>query len=278
VTKTTLSHLREKKVRGEKIAVLTAYDYPMACLEDEAGVDAVLVGDSLGTNVLGYQNETQVSMADMIHHLKAVRRGVKRAYLLADLPYQTYTTPTQALENARALCARGADGVKLEGALPEIVRHLRQNNIEVCAHLGYTPQTHLKAGLRARTSTEARQLVEDAQALQRAGAEWVVLEMVPEEVGRCVTESVSIPTIGIGAGKFTDGQVLIVLDILGLTPFDLRHNKKYAEFRDRGLEAIRAYVNEVRNGEFPGQEHARHMSEEELSKFNCSPAPWAQRS
>lgn len=266
--KKTLAYLTEKKVKGECIAMLTAYDYPTARLEDEAGVDVIFVGDSVGTNILGYESEKQVTMDDMVHHLKAVRRGVKTAYLLVDMPYKSYESPDEALYNAKRLLDNGADGVKVEGAIPEIVRHLSQHKVEVCSHLGYTPQTERKAEFQAKTASAAHTLITDAVELQQAGAAWIVFEMIPEEVARHVTAALSIPTIGIGAGKYTDGQVLVVVDMLGAGPFDFRHNKKYERFRKRATEAIRAYVADVRTRRFPAEENLRHMAEEELASFS----------
>ena len=261
--RTTNAEITEMKHRGEKIAMLTCYDYPTAVWEDEAGVDIVFVGDSVGTNVLGYQSEKDVTLDDMIHHLKAVRRGVRQAYLLVDLPYLTYETTEDALRNARALLSHGADGVKLEGFRPDIVRSLVQNGIQVCAHLGLNPQIHEKKGLRAKTARAAARLISESEALQDAGAWLMVYELIPEEVAREATRKLSIPTIGIGAGRHTDGQVLIVSDMLGINDFDLRHVRKYDNLHDRATQAIRRHVSEVRSAEFPAGENVRHLSNEE---------------
>ncbi len=259
----TLAYLQDLKKAGRGIAVLTCYDYPTARVQDEAGMDVIFVGDSLGTNALGYEHEREVTMADMVHHLRAVRRGVREAYLLVDLPYMTYETPEAALDNARTLIGHGADAVKLEGPRPEIVRHLVGSGIEVWGHLGLNPQLHEKKGLHAKTAAAAVELLQDALALQEAGAALLVLELVPEEVGRLVTERLTIPTIGIGAGRYTDGQVLIVHDLLGISPFMLRHVTKYEDLNARSLEAIGRYVGDVRQRRFPLEQNVRHLSEQE---------------
>ena len=259
----TISDLLEMKRRGEKIAMLTCYDYPTAVWEDEAGVDIIFVGDSVGTNVLGYKSEKEVTLDDMVHHLRAVRRGVRHAYLLADLPYLTYETPEAALESASILVSHGADGVKLEGFRPDIVSHLVTNQIEVCAHLGLNPQIHEKKGLRAKTAKAAGNLISESMAMQEAGAWIIVYELIPEEVARQATRRLSIPTIGIGAGRHTDGQVLIVSDMLGINSFDLRHVRKYEQLHERATRAIGQYIVDLRTGEFPGDENARQLSAEE---------------
>ena len=259
----TISDLLEMKSRGEKIAMLTCYDYPTAVWEDEAGVDIIFVGDSVGTNVLGYKSEKEVTLDDMVHHLRAVRRGVRHAYLLADLPYLTYETPEDALESASILVSHGADGVKLEGFRPDVVSHLATNRIEVCAHLGLNPQIHEKKGLRARTAKAAANLISESMAMQEAGARIIVYELIPEEVAREATRRLSIPTIGIGAGRQTDGQVLIVSDMLGINSFDLRHVRKYEQLHERAARAIGQYIVDLRTGDFPGEENARQLSVEE---------------
>ena len=260
----TLADFRAMKARGEPIVMLTAYDCPTARLEDEAGVDVILVGDSVGTNVLGYDSPQQVTVADMAHHLRAVKRGVRTAYVLGDMPYASYDTPAQALENARALLAAGADGVKLEDCVPGVVEHLKANSVEVCSHLGYVPQTQLRPAFQAKTAAQALQLLREAQEMERAGAAWLLFEMIPEEVARLATESASVPTIGIGSGRYTSGQVLVVLDLLGFTARDLRHNRRYETLGERSLSAMRAYVGDVRARAFPGPENTRAMAQDEL--------------
>ncbi len=263
----TADSLIEKKRRGEKIAVLTGYDYPTAKWEDAAGVDVILVGDSVGTNVLGYASEREVTIHDITHHVRAVARGAVRACVVADMPYRTYETREDALETARRLIDSGANVVKLEGFRPEIIGHLTSADVSVWGHLGYNPQIHETAGLHAKTADAAVELVRNCLSLQEAGAKAIVLEMVPEEVARAASERLTIPTIGIGAGRFTDGQVLVIPDVLGINPFDFRHSRKYEDFNARAMEAITRYVSDVRSGAFPGEENARHLKPEELAEF-----------
>ena len=264
----TSESLGRKKAAGEPIAVLTCYDYPTARCQDEAGVDIIFVGDSVGTNVLGYSSEKEVTLDDMAHHLKAVRRGVETAYLLVDLPYGTYDTPEQAAASSSRLIALGADGVKLEGPRPDVVRRLVADGIEVCAHLGLNPQLHAKKGMRAKTAAAAAELVSQSIELQEAGAWIMVYEMIPEEVGRIATERLSIPTIGIGAGRYTDGQVLVATDLLGINTFDLRHVRRYENLHERALRAFESYTGDVRSGAFPTAGNVRHLDEAELRALN----------
>ncbi len=265
--KKTSTYLRDKKRNKHPITMLTCYDYPMARWQDEANVDVIFVGDSVGTNVLGYESERDVTLADIRHHLRAVRRGLRTAYLLADLPYRTYNDPADALRNARARLEDGADGVKLEGHKPEVISHLVTHGIEVCAHLGLNPQIHKKKGLQARSATAAVKLLSQSVAVQQAGSFMLVYELVPEEVAAEISKRLYIPTIGIGAGRFTDGQVLIALDMLGTNTFELRHSRKFEEFARRGTRAIRKYVDEVVAGHFPGPENVRHLSKTEAERF-----------
>jgi 3-methyl-2-oxobutanoate hydroxymethyltransferase len=263
------AQLQEMKRGGRKISVLTCYDYPTALWEEEAGVDVVFVGDSVGTNVLGYASETEVTMEDMAHHLKAVRRGVREAYLLADLPFGSADTPGDAVENGRGLVSLGADGVKLEGFKPEAVRALSGEGLDVWGHLGLTPQFHRERALQAKTAESAAELVSRSLELEGAGADFLVLEAVPEEVAAAVTRRLSIPTIGIAAGRCTDGQVIVVSDLLGAADLELRHVDRLADSKADGVRAIRAFVEGVREGSFPAERHVRHMSGGELEKFEA---------
>ena len=265
--KKTASWLRERKAAGEKLAVLTCYDYPSALWLEAAGVDVVFVGDSVGTNVLGYDSEREVTMDDMLHHLKAVRRGVRQAYLLADLPYGTCDTPAEALENALRFAAMGAHGAKLEGFLPEAVEALAQRGIDPWGHLGFTPQLQGRASLQAKTAAAGAELVGQCQALERAGACAIVLELVPEEVAAEASSRLSIPTIGIGAGRHTDGQVLVVNDLLGANDLELRHLTRYAQLRQSAVEGLSRWVADVRAGSFPGPGQVRHLGEAEMKAF-----------
>jgi len=267
-----LAFIHAKKAGRQKITMLTGYDYPTACMEDQAGIDIILVGDSVGTNVLGYASEREVTMEDMVHHLKAVRRGVTQAYLLVDLPYQSYETPQQALANATTLVDHGADAVKLEGGSEqaETIRQLTAQGITVCGHIGFTPQTlhqpGRKARIQGRSSSQAISLLESAIVLEQAGTAMLVLELIPEPLGKAITACLRIPTIGIGAGRFCDGQVLIIHDLLGITPFNLRFVKRYQQYRDLTLQAIAHYKHDVEAGVFPSGETAFEMDEDERLK------------
>lgn len=267
-----LAEFAAHKHASHKITMLTCYDYPTAVLQDEVGVDVVFVGDSVGTNVLGYQSERDVTMADMTHHLRAVRRGVQRAYLLCDLPYNAYATPDAALRNAHILRDHGADGVKLEGGREqvEVVRALTNASIDVCGHIGYTPQTLSEVGKKAkvqgRTFEHATALLEDALALEAAGVQMLVLELVPEQLSRLITQHLRIPTIGIGAGVHCDGQVLVINDVLGITPFKTRLSKHYQHYRHTTAQAIADYKRDVETQQFPTSENAWSMAETELAR------------
>jgi 3-methyl-2-oxobutanoate hydroxymethyltransferase len=258
------------KAAREPIVMLTCYDYPTALLQDEAGVDVIFVGDSVGTNVLGYGSETEVTMADMLHHLRAVRRGVRNAYLLVDMPHGSYATPETALSNAEAFLAAGADGVKLEGGRDqaEVVRTLTAAGFEVCGHIGFTPQTlGSKGRVQGKSSEQGRTLVESAEALADAGVILLVLELVTEQVAAMITDRIRVPTISIGSGRYCDGQVLVVNDVLGMTPFARRLHKRYAEWRDTAGAAIRQYVDEVRTHRFPTEANAFPADQEELARL-----------
>ena len=266
--KKDIRYLHTKKQRREPITVLTCYDYPTACLQEKAGIDIIFVGDSVGTNVLGYQSETEVTMADMLHHLKAVRRGVTDAYLLVDLPFAAARQPAQAVSNANLFVSHGADGVKLEGGVEKvpIIAALTEAGIEPCAHIGHNPQIHgTKAATHGKTVAKAKQLIETAVALTEAGAQCIVLEKVTEEVSQLITESVSIPTIGIGAGRFCDGQVLVINDVLGMGPA-FKHAKQYQESGSLTFEAICRYKQEVEGGDFPTDANAAHIAPDKLER------------
>ena len=266
--KKDIAYLHTKKQEQQPVTVLTCYDYPTACLQDEAGIDIVFVGDSVGTNVLGYKNETEVTMEDMRHHLKAVRRGVTNAYLLVDMPYAADRDATQAITNAKRFLSDGADGVKLEGGLEKvpIVSALTEQGIDTCAHIGHNPQIHgTKASTHGRTFAKAKQLIESAKALADAGATLIVLEKITEEVSQIITDTLAIPTIGIGAGRFCDGQVLVINDILGIGP-PLKHAKRYQDYGHLTFEAICRYKEEVAGGTFPTDANASHIPPDKLAR------------
>lgn len=247
----------EKKRRGEKIAVLTAYDATMARLIDRGGIDAILVGDSLGMVVMGQETTLEVTMDIMVHHTRAVASATKHALVLADMPFLSYqASVSDAVRNAGRLLQEGrATAVKLEGgrAMAETIHRLVEVGIPVMGHLGLTPQSvHRFGGNRKRPMSEAERILEDAKELEQAGAFGLVVESIPAEAAKAVTESISIPTIGIGAGPHCDGQVLVSYDALGLfTEFVPSFVKRYAELGDAVTQAVGEYVTEVRDGKFP---------------------------
>jgi 3-methyl-2-oxobutanoate hydroxymethyltransferase len=250
-------HLKQMKQRGEKIVMLSAYDALMARLLDEAGVDVLLVGDSLGMVLLGYDTTLPVTMGAMLHHTEAVSRGASRALVVADMPFLSYQTGADdAVRNAgRFLKQAGAGGVKIEGPAFETVRRLVETGIPVMGHLGLLPQSVNQVGgyrKQAKCEDQARQLIEDAKGLEQAGAFSMVLESIPDELGRMVSEAVGIPTIGIGAGPDCDGQVLVAHDLLGLTPDPApSFVQRYANLGTEIVEAAEHFAHDVRKGKFP---------------------------
>ena len=255
------------KQQGQKIAVLTGYDAPTAKAEEDSGVDIILVGDSVGTNMLGYASERDVTLADMCHHVGAVRRGAPKTTIIADLPFRSYDTPEIALASSRKLIVAGADIVKFEGPRPEIVEALAGASIAVCCHLGLLPQHHDDKRLKGCKAKEAMRLLHDAIALDAAGMALLVLELVPEEVAERVTKSVKAPTIGIGAGRKTDGQVLVISDVLGYGEANFQHNQRYEDIGRLMREAAKAYVGDVRSKNFPAEENVFSMDRDELAIF-----------
>jgi 3-methyl-2-oxobutanoate hydroxymethyltransferase len=255
-----------KKERGERIAVVTAYDYPSASSADAAGVDAILVGDSLGMVVLGHASTLPVTMDAMVHHAAAVARGARRAMVIADLPFMAYqVNADETVRNAgRLLQQAGVTAVKMEGGrrVAETARRLTECGIPVMGHLGMTPQSvHQFGGFRVqgRTVDAARHLLEEAAALEQAGVFAVVLELIPDEVAAAITRALRIPTIGIGAGPRCDGEVQVFHDLLGWTgSFRARHSRRYAEVGDTAREALKRYVEDVRSGRFPSEENTVH--------------------
>lgn len=269
-TKVTTRLFRQKKKDGQPITMLTAYDYPTALAEDRAGVDAILVGDSLGMVVLGYPNTLPVTMEDMLHHCKAVARGAQYPLLIGDMPFMSYQVSTeQAVANAgRFLQEAGMDAVKLEGGQEraDAVRHIVAAGIPVMGHLGLTPQSvNTLGGFRpqARTTSAAKKLIDDAFALEEAGAFSVVLESVPARLAEWLSHKLSIPTVGIGAGVGCDGQVLVTHDLLGLFDrFTPKFVKKYADLHGTMLDAFTAFMQEVADRKFPGDEHSVTIKDE----------------
>jgi 3-methyl-2-oxobutanoate hydroxymethyltransferase len=270
--KPTVLELKRKK--GERLAMLTAYDYPSARLVAEAGVDLILVGDSLGMVVLGYDSTLPVTVDDMVHHTRATRRGAPDAFVIADMPFLSYSTPEQALATAaRLMKDAGADSVKLEGGaeVAPIVEVLVRAGVPVLGHVGLTPQTASALGgykLQGKDEETARRAVEGAEALDAAGCWGIVLELIPAELARVVTQRVAIPTIGIGAGAHCDGQVLVFHDLVGLfSGFTPTFVKRYAEAGNAIREACARYAEEVRSGVFPGEKQSFGMKEEVLKRL-----------
>jgi len=263
------------KQKGEKITMLTAYDYATAKIVDEAGIPLILVGDSLGMVVLGYESTIPVTMDEMLHHTKAVVRGTKQAMIIGDMPFMTYHVSVEdALYNAgRFIQEGGAQAVKLEGGVTvaEKVRRIVECGIPVMGHIGLTPQSIHQLGgykVRGKTQETATRLVEDAKALEEAGVFSIVLETVPAQLAALITRSISIPTIGIGAGIGCDGQVQVINDILGsFTDFVPKHAKQYAKLTDIIRNAVTEYHNEVKTGSFPTDKQSSFMDESILAEL-----------
>jgi 3-methyl-2-oxobutanoate hydroxymethyltransferase len=262
--KVSAPSLKASKQRGERLVCLTAYDFPTARIVDEAGIDIILVGDSLGNVVLGYGNTVPVTLDEILIHLKAVRRAVHRALLVADMPYGSFHTGADdAVRNAlRLIKEGGAEAIKLEGGHKrvQLVKRLVDEEIAVMGHIGLTPQSINKLGayrVQGKTADTARQLLDDARALEDAGAFAIVLEVVPREIATLITQSVSIPTIGIGAGAGCDVQVLVLHDMLGLSFGKLaRFVRPYANLHKVMTEAVTHYADDVRNGTYPSEDES----------------------
>ncbi|MBO5105135.1 MAG: 3-methyl-2-oxobutanoate hydroxymethyltransferase [Ruminococcus sp.] len=273
--KNTVATMLKQKQSGEKITMLTAYDYTTARIEDECGVNSILVGDSLGMTMLGYDNTLPVTMEDMIHHTKAVTRGARNAFVVADMPFMSYQTSVyDAVVNAgRLIKEGGASAVKLEGGAEvcEQIKAIVDSSIPVVAHLGLTPQSVNAFGgfkVQGKTYDRAKQIIDDALKIQEAGACAVVLECVPSKLAEIISRKLVIPTIGIGAGKGCDGQVLVFQDMLGLTT---GHTPKFAKvFADAGeifRKGFKAYIEEVQNGDFPSEEHTFSIDDSIIEKL-----------
>ncbi len=271
----TIQSFKTAKEKGDRITMLTAYDFTTASLLDEAGVDCLLVGDSLGMVMLGYENTLKVTMDDMIHHTKAVARGTQNALLIGDMPFLSYhVSVEEAVRNAgRFVQEGGAQAVKLEGGLSVVdkIRAIIKAQIPVLGHLGLTPQSVNAMGgfkLQGKDVETARQMIDDALLLQDAGVFGIVLECVPDGLARIITEKLDIPTIGIGAGAQCDGQVLVIQDLLGMfRKMRPKFVKTFTQGGDTTVSAVKDYIDEVRNGTFPAREHTFHMDEELLAKL-----------
>ena len=269
MAKISILDLQSKKQKGEKITMLTAYDYPFARLLDEAGVDSILVGDSLGMVMLGYESTLPVSMEEMLHHVKAVKKGVKRAFLIGDLPFMSYqASKEEAIKNAGLLMKAGCDAIKLEGGKEvfDTVKFIVERGIPVLGHIGLTPQSVSKLGgyrVQGRDKKSALRILESAMALEAAGAFGIVLECIPYLLAKLITEKISIITIGIGAGPFCDGQVLVLHDLLGIFEDKKpKFVKVYADLAPIIKQAIGSFIDEIKTKKFPDLHHAYALPKE----------------
>lgn len=269
------AELKEKRLRQEKISMLTSYDYSTAAMVDAAGIDMILVGDSLGMVVLGYENTLAVTMDDMIHHTKAVARATSKSMVVGDMPFLSYhISPQEAVRNAgRFIQEAGAQAIKLEGGVERIdtVKAILDAQIPVMGHIGLTPQSVNQLGgfkVQGKDLDGAKKLIEDARAMEAAGVFAIVLECVPTQLAKKITEEVSIPTIGIGAGPYCDGQVLVINDMLGMFKGHIpKFVKKYANLEPLIMEALQAYKQEVEQGLFPAAEHGFTIKDDVLEKL-----------
>lgn len=273
--KNTVSTFVSAKNKGEKLSMLTAYDYSMAKLIDSSGINGILVGDSLGMVCLGYKDTLSVTMDDMLHHTKAVSRGAKSALIVADMPFMSYQTSTyDALKNAgRLIKESGAEAVKLEGGaiVCEQIEAIVKAQIPVMGHIGLTPQSvNMLGGFKVQGKEElsARKLIEDAKRLEAAGVFSIVLEAIPYKLSEIITKTVSVPTIGIGAGKYCDGQILVYQDMLNMfSDFKPKFVKTYSNLGEMMQEAFKSYITEVNSGIFPAEEHSFNIDEETINKL-----------
>lgn len=277
--RTTIREIAALKRRGKRIAMITAYDYTSARIVEDADVDIILVGDSLGQVVLGYDSTVPVSMEDMVHHIRAVVRGTKKVHIVGDLPFMSYqASRSDAIRNAgRLLKEGGAQSVKLEGGrhVGKTIRKIVQAGIPVMGHIGLTPQAVNQLGgyrIQGRTTKAAVELIEDAKAVEDAGAYSIVLEGVPSQLAQIVTERLTIPTIGIGAGVHCDGQVQVFHDMMGLyTDFTPKHARKYAHIADVMSGAVSDYIQDVRAQSFPSEDESFTLSQEVLAELTGDP-------
>ena len=270
----TVADVARMHADGRPIAMLTAYDFPTASILDESGIPLILVGDSLGEVVLGYDSTVRVSMGEMLHHVKAVARGTERAMVIADMPFMSYgLTPEESVRNAGTFLAEGgAQAVKVEGGVrsARTIEAIVRSGIPVMGHIGWTPQAKHGLGgkvrVQGRTRDQARALIADAFAVQESGGFAIVLELVPEQLATAITERLRVPTIGIGAGPGCSGQVLVINDLLGLGDFTPRHARRYAELRETMQAAIGAYLSDVESGAFPGPSETARMDDAVLEE------------
>jgi 3-methyl-2-oxobutanoate hydroxymethyltransferase len=274
--KVTIPFFQAKKDRKEKIVAITAYDFPIAKIVDESGVDMILVGDSLGMVVLGYENTIPVTMEEMIHHTKPVVRASKRALVVGDMPYFSFhLTQEESIANAsRFLKEAGASAVKIEGASKKrlrLIEALVDAEIPVMGHVGLTPQSIYHFGqfkVRGKEVDEAKKIIQDASNLEKAGVFSVVLECIPMEVAKIITEKLKVPTIGIGAGPYCDGQILVFHDLVGYSDGYLpKFVRKYADIHQLISRAVKEYIDDVREGRFPDSEHSYHFQSEKIEEL-----------
>lgn len=253
-----LGEFRNRKGK-EKIIMLTAYDYQIAKILDEVAIDIILVGDSLGMVVQGYADTKSVTMEDMLYHTRAVVRGAKKTPIIGDMPFNSDSTIEDALRNAKSFLDAGAHGVKIEGKKTEVIKALISNGIPVMAHIGLLPQTAPAYRVRGKAPEDAQKILQDAVQLDKLGVFTMVLESIPEGLAKQITEAVDAPTIGIGAGKHCDGQVLVINDMLGLDPtFSPKYVKRYANLNQMIMKAAKDFKQEVKGGEYPDYEHTYH--------------------
>jgi 3-methyl-2-oxobutanoate hydroxymethyltransferase len=284
--KVTVPSVRASKERGEKLVCLTAYDYPTARIVDEAGTDIILVGDSVGNVVLGYDTTVPVTLDEMVSHTRAARRGTQRALLVADMPYGSYHTgETDAVRSAlRLIKEGGAEAVKLEGGRnrADVIRRLVAEEIPVMGHIGLTPQSVNKLGgfrLQGKTAEAAREIVEDALAIEAAGVFAIVLEVIPREIAKLVTEAVAVPTIGIGAGEHCDAQILVTHDLVGFSfsPTRPRFVRQYVDLRAQMTEAVTRYAEDVRSGAYPAETESYPLPKEAAAELEAERAAAGDR-
>ncbi len=275
MAKLTIPEIKDKKVRKEKITMLTAYDYPLAKIIEKAGIDILLVGDSLGNVVLGYESTVPVTMDEMLHHAKAARRGAPDTFLIGDMPFLSYQVSNEdAVKNAgRFIKEAGCDAVKIEGGsnVKEQIAAILKAGIPVLGHLGLTPQTATMLGglkVQGRDLSSAESICRDSLILEKIGCFAVILECIPHQLAKIISEKLTIPVIGIGAGNFCDGQVLVTHDMLGLiSRFKPRFVKQYLDLNSQIEDAVNRFKSDIENNEFPGEEHSFKMKEDILKKL-----------
>ena len=274
--KKTVATFKNAKIKNEKLTMVTSYDYSMARIVDEAGIDGILVGDSVGMVTLGYDNTLAVTMDDVIHHTKAVSRGAKNALIVADMPFMSYHVNIEdSIKNAGRLIKEGkAHCVKLEGGsdILDKIEGIIKAQIPVMGHIGLTPQSINMFGgfkVQGKTINQIQKLIDDAKKLEEVGAFAIVLECIPEKISKIITESISIPTIGIGAGKYCDGQILVINDMLGMySDFTPKFVKQYKNLKQDINEAINSYINDVKAGNFPEEKHSFKIDKKVLDELN----------